>query len=328
MIDCKTQSELSDVFDLLNKQGLRFEDKVTSTIGLFDNHKLIATGSLYENVIKMIAVDRDYQNENLTGIILTNLTNKLREQGIYKYFLFTTPTNKHYFINYAFSLIAETKDIVLLENNINTIEEQLLKLKTSLPELSGSIASIVMNCNPVTFGHMYLIESCAKENNHVIIFLVEENKSVFSFDIRLELIKKATKHLENVVVLPSTAYIISSATFPTYFLKELNDVSLVYMDLDITIFKEYFMRIFNINFRYVGEEPLDPTTRAYNMAMKAILKDKLKIIKRIENNQEPISASFVRKLAKNHQYKEIKQLVPKATYQFLISAKGKALFDE
>ncbi len=328
MIDCKTPSELSDVADLLKKQGLSFENKITSTIGFYDNQKMIATGSLYENVIKMIAVDSDYQNENLTSLILTNLTNKLRDQGIHKYFLFTTPKNKHYFMDYDFSLISQTKDIVLLENNINPIEEQLVKLKSTLPELSGTIASIVMNCNPVTLGHLYLIESCAKENDHVIIFLVEENKSVFPFDIRLKLINEATKHLENVLVIPSTSYIISSATFPTYFLKELNDASLIYMDLDITIFKDYFMRIFNIDFRYVGEEPLDPTTHAYNMAMKTILKDKLKIITRIENNQQPISASLVRKLAKNQQYNKIKSLVPKATYQFLISAKGKALFNE
>ncbi|MFH0766955.1 MAG: adenylyltransferase/cytidyltransferase family protein [Bacillota bacterium] len=328
MRDCITPKELEDVKQLLEKQGLRFEDKVTLSIGFYDENQLIATGSLYENVIKMIAIDSFYQGENLTALVLTTLIQRLNAKGIEKYFLFTTQESKHYFVDFAFSLIYENQKIVMFENNINTIEEKLTKLKNDLALSHGTKAAIVMNCNPVTLGHLYLIETCAKSNDHVIIFLVEENKSVFSFETRMMLLKKATKHMTNVHILPSTEYIISSATFPTYFLKELNEVSLLFMELDISIFLHFFMRIFEIDYRYVGDEPLDPTTNAYNETMKQILKDQLIVINRLEKNSVTVSASFVRKLAKDHQYEVLKSYVPNVTYRYLKSSKGKAIFDE
>lgn len=328
IIDIQTKTEIQDVKSLLQEKGLSYEDRVSFTLGIYDDKKLIATGSLYENVIKMIAVSDQYQNQNLTGEILTKLIERLRENGIYKYFLFTTPSNQKFFSGYAFKKIAETDDIVLFENDVYPIDERLKDIKKELPEMKGSIAAIVMNCNPITNGHLYLIETCAKENDHVLIFLVEENKSVFSFNLRMELVRKATLHLNNVHIIPSTEYIISAATFPTYFLKELSDASRAYMQLDITIFKNHFMPIFNIDRRYVGSEPLDPTTHAYNETMKMILKDQLKVINRVEANQAPISASLVRKLAKEGSYDLIKPLVPKTTYEYLISKEGQALFND
>lgn len=326
LIDCILEKEINDVKLLLAKNGLSYEDKVTSTIGIYEDDALIATGSLYENVIKMIAVDQDSKGENLTATILNKLISILNQRGIEKYFLYTTPSSKKFFLNYNFSFIFENDKIVLLENNVNTIEDQLIQMNSKLSLVRGTTASIVMNCNPVTFGHTYLIETCAAQNDNVIIFLVEENKSVFSFETRLKLLKKVTKHLKNVHVLPSTPYIISNATFPTYFLKELNEASLIYMDLDISIFSQYFMRIFGIDLRYVGNEPIDQTTDAYNQAMKRILKDKLIIVERLQKDFVTISASIVRKLAKQKKFDELKNFVPKPTYQFLKSKKGRALF--
>ncbi len=328
LIDCILEKEINDVKFLLLKNGLRYEDKVTSTIGIYEDDQLIATGSLYENVIKMIAVDQDYKGENLTATILDKLISVLNHREVDKYFIFTTPSSKKFFMNFNFSLIHENDQLVLLENNVNTIEEQLNQLKHQLSLVRGTTAAIVMNCNPVTFGHQYLIETCSSQNDNVIIFLVEENKSVFPFETRLKLLKKVTKQFKNVHVLPSTPYIISNATFPTYFLKELNESSLLYMDLDISIFKNYFMRIFGIDLRYVGNEPIDQTTDAYNQAMKRILKDKLVIVERLQKDFVTISASIVRKLAKQKKFDELKNFVPKATYQFLKSKKGRALFHD
>ncbi len=326
MIECKSAKELEQVKVLLENQGLRFEEKVEYTIGYYDQDHLIATGSLYENVIKMIAVDSNYQGENLTSVILTSLIQKLHKQGLDKYFLFSTPKNKQIFESFSFSVIVENDEIVLFENRLLPIVEKLTRIKKQLNLEIGQTAAIVMNCNPVTNGHLYLIETCAKENTNVLIFLVEENKSVFTFDIRYALLKKATSHLKNVHIIPSTQYIISRATFPTYFLKELNEASKLFMRIDIAIFMKYFMPIFSIDKRYVGDEPLDPTTNAYNETMKLMLNEQLVIVKRLEKDQTVISASLVRKMAKYQDYESIKALVPKATYQFLKSNAGKALF--
>ncbi|PKK99206.1 MAG: [citrate (pro-3S)-lyase] ligase [Tenericutes bacterium HGW-Tenericutes-2] len=325
-VDCMSKSELDDVKNLLIQNNLSFDDNVTQTIGIYENDKMIATGSLDSNVIKMIAVDATHQGENLTALILSHLMSILNEKGIQKYFLFTTPKNKAFFLNYNFSLIYENETIVMLENNFNTIIERLSRLKLSLNLVRGTTAAIVMNCNPVTLGHLYLIEKCASQNDNVLIFLVEENKSVFPYEVRYELLTKSTKHLTNVHILPSTPYIISTATFPTYFLKETSEKSYAYMNLDISIFQKYFVPIFSIDFRYVGSEPLDPATNAYNETMKKILQDKLVVIERLRNKQDVVSASLIRKLAKEKKYDLIKFYTPVATYKFLKSKKGKALF--
>jgi [citrate (pro-3S)-lyase] ligase len=315
------------VKSLLSKHGLKSEDRITHTIGLFDGDLLVATGSIDDNVIKMLAVDAAYQGENLLSIVLTKLVNILNNEKKYKYFVFTKTENKKFFLDYNLFLIYEDDYMILFENKINTIVETLHDMKYKLNLKGGSTAALVMNCNPMTNGHLYLIETCAKKHDHVLIFLVEENRSVFPYDVRLKILKKSTKQIKNVHVLPSTPYIISRATFPTYFSKSLDEATKRYTQLDISLFKTYFMDIFNIDYRYVGTEPLDPLTNLYNQTMKEILGEKLIIIDRLSENDQPISASSIRKLIAKKDLSRIKQLVPKATYQFLKSTKGKEILN-
>jgi len=326
IVDCILDHEIRSAYDLVVREGLRIDDKVTKTIAIFDDQTIVATGSLYHNVIKMIAVDKSYQGENLTALILNRLIQLFNEQNITKYFLFTTSENQKFFLDFNFQLVVSYQNIVMLENKVYPITERLLHIKKELNLTRGVTSGIVMNCNPITNGHLYLIETCAKSSDHVIIFLVEEDQSVFPFDIRFNLVKKATQHIKNVHVVPSTPYVISAATFPTYFLKELSDYSKLYMNIDLLIFKTYFMKILDIDFRYVGNEPLDPMTSTYNQTMKSLLNDHLVIIDRLEKDQQVISASLVRKLVKANAFEQIKGLVPPVTYQFLKSKQGRALF--
>lgn len=325
-VDIETKREYELVRDLLHAEGLRFEEGVDYTVGIFDHGLLIATGSLQKNVCKMIAVRSDYRGENLTATVVLQLMHKLNERGIYKYFLFTKPDGVKFFTYYNFRMVAETSSVALLENSFDTIDEQLGRMTENLVPKRTSRAAIVMNCNPVTLGHLYLIRTAARENDDVIIFLVEENRSVFSFETRHRLLKKATEHIKNVTILPSTEYIISSITFPTYFLKTITDESSVYMELDLTIFKKHFMPIFSIDYRYVGVEPLDPSTALYNETMKNTLGPSLKVLDRLSIGGSVVSASRVRKLARNQRFEDIRKLVPEVTYDYLVSKEGRDLF--
>lgn len=327
VIDCILESEKRKAFDLVQSNGLSVDQDITETIMILDeDQNCIATGSIYQNVIKMIAVAKNHQGENLTAVIISELILRLNQKGIYKYFIYTTKENKIFFINLNFKVIIETNDVVLLENNINTITETLNHLKKQLPKMEGTIGAIVMNCNPITLGHRYLIEKVSKLEDHVIIFLVMENRSVFPYEIREKLVKESVKDLKNVYVLPSTTYIISQMTFPTYFLKELSLKSKIHMTLDISIFKTYFFPIFNITHRYTGSEPLDPMTDSYNETMRDILKEKWIMIPRLQIKNTFVSASLVRRLASEKKFDELKSYVPDATYQFLISKEGLKLF--
>lgn len=316
---------LIEAIEIIKENDLNINDKVDYTIGLFHNDKLIGTGSLYQNIIKLVAIKKEHQKENLLSLILTSLINELTKKNYGKYFIFTKQDQAKYFLNLGFSHIITTKGISYLENNNYTIKENLFELYNSLNINSSSTAAILMNCNPITNGHLYLITQAAKNHEYLIVFLVLEDKSFFPYKIREKLVKEATKHLKNVIVVPSTKYLISSSTFPTYFLKQINDASLIEMHFDAKIFIDYFMPIFKINKRYVGSENIDKFTNEYNNVLKSYLKDKLQIIERLKFNDEVISASLVRKYFLNGEFIKIKPLVPLTTYEFLISDEGKKL---
>ena len=182
------------------------------------------------------------------------------------------------------------------------------------------IGSIVMNCNPFTLGHLYLIEYAAKQVDYLYIFVVEEDKSFFKFEDRIELVKTGTSHLENVKVLPSGQFIISNTTFAEYFGKETSDVVKVDTSLDVETFGSQIAPFLNISVRFVGEEPLDFITAQYNQSMKEILPKygvELCEIPRKEADGVVISASRVRKFLEEKNWEEIKKIVPEITYSFL-----------
>ena len=183
------------------------------------------------------------------------------------------------------------------------------------------IGSVVMNCNPFTLGHEYLIESACKQVDFLYIFVVEENKSYFSFEDRIDLVKKGVAHLKNVKVIPSGKFIISSLTFSEYFDKANLAGTTIDTSLDVETFAQQIAPCLDITIRFVGEEPLDPITNQYNKSMKEILPKygiQLKEIARKESGESVISASRVRKYIEEKNWNEIKKLVPNTTYDFLI----------
>jgi [citrate (pro-3S)-lyase] ligase len=182
------------------------------------------------------------------------------------------------------------------------------------------IGAIVMNCNPFTLGHRYLIEYAALQVSHLYIFAVEEDKSIFPFKDRFELIKAGTADLPNVTVLPSGKFIISSLTFTEYFNKSEMQDRIIDPSNDVTIFADEIAPTLGITVRFAGEEPLDNVTRQYNDAMRRILPQRgieFCVIPRKEENGTPISASRVRKLLGEKNFAEIATIVPKTTLAYL-----------
>ncbi len=182
------------------------------------------------------------------------------------------------------------------------------------------IGSIVMNCNPFTLGHQYLIETAIKSCDYLYIFVVEEDKSIFSFKERFKLVQEGTSHLKNITVLPSGKFIISQNTFSAYFQKENLKDAIIDPSMDLEIFGRKVVPTLDINIRFVGEEPIDNITRQYNEYMKRMLPEygiEVIEIPRKEIGKQVISASRVRKLLLEENWKEIKKIVPKTTYQYL-----------
>ena len=188
------------------------------------------------------------------------------------------------------------------------------------------IGAIVMNCNPFTLGHRYLIETAAGQVDYLIIFVVEENKSYFDFEDRIRLVKAGTDHLKNVLVVPSGSFIISTRTFPGYFVKDNPKEVNIDSSEDVQIFAKYIAPQFFITKRFVGEEPFDRVTRLYNETMKQILPNygiEIIEIPRKETDDGVISASKVRKALENDEFDKIEKMVPESTLEFLKKMKRK-----
>jgi len=302
----------------LARAGLEPDENLQATVLVWEDGQIIATGSRQDHILKCIAVDDLHQGEGLTGTVLTQLRQDAFHQGFQHLFLYTKPKNKWLFSSLFFYPIAQTGDVLLMENRQNGIQDFL----RSLPDgkQGSAVGAAVMNCNPFTKGHRYLIETAAGECDHVYVFVLSEDKSRFSAKDRMNMVKLGTADLPNVTVLPTGPYLISSATFPTYFLKDREQAGTVQCLLDIDIFCRYYAPKFGITRRYVGTEPLSPMTNQYNQALLATLPEKgieVRQIPRLEQADTPVSASAVRAAMAAGDEDSLRRLVPETTYQYL-----------
>ncbi|SCH71641.1 MULTISPECIES: [citrate (pro-3S)-lyase] ligase [unclassified Romboutsia] len=330
-INLKSNYETNEVRKFLEKFSLKYED-VDYTVVIRENDDIIATCSKKENILKCFAISENYQGLGLSNNLISKVTEKLFLEGRYHSFIFTKPENQFLFEGLGYKNIFTTDKVSLLESGNKNINASLDKLKKEYKiDDSKEYAALVMNCNPFTLGHRYIIESACKSNENVIIFVVEEDKSVFPFKSRFKLIKEGTKDLENVTVVPAGEYIISSATFPNYFLKKNDDALKEYTKLDCNIFGKYFVPKFNIKKRFVGSEPHCEVTNMYNETIQEVLPKynvQVELIKRKEIENDAISASRVRKLLKDVKFDQVKELVPKTTFDFLLSEEGELVISK
>jgi [citrate (pro-3S)-lyase] ligase len=198
--------------------------------------------------------------------------------------------------------------------------EELASFLDTLKSYKQRIGAIVMNCNPFTLGHRYLIEFAIQRVDRLFIFVVEEDTSFFPFQDRLQLVKQGTADLSNVTVLPSGKFIISQRTFAAYSNKEELQDQVIDPTMDVELFVKYIAPVLNIDVRFAGEEPLDNITRQYNATMQRLLPEngiEFVVIPRKEIKGAPISASRVRALLRQQKFEAIEKLVPQTTLDYL-----------
>jgi len=305
---------------LLQKAGLVPEEQPEQTALLWDGGTLIAAGSRQGNILKYLVVDSEHQGEGLLATLLTALRQEAFRQGHSHLFLYTKPQNEHLFLPLLFYPVARTSQVLLMEDKKDGIRTFLDALPVDTP--AEKAGAVVMNCDPFTLGHRYLIETAAGECDRLYVFVLSEDKGHFSATDRLNTVKAGTADLPNVTVLPTGPYLISSATFPTYFLKNRDEAEKIQCQLDVAIFTQYFAPKFHIACRYVGTEPLSALTARYNQALEETLPShgiQLKQLRRLEADGRPISASAVRAALIAGDWNTVQTLVPKTTFDYLRS---------
>lgn len=316
---------------LKDQFGINYGRDAEATFVIRQGEDLIATASRAGNVFKYFGISEAFQGENLSGILLGALIDEAFSQGIYHYFIFTSPDKLKLFKSSGLTEVISNRYAALLEGGSSNITGYMAHLRQSLGEPVGTRGAIVMNLNPLTRGHLYLIQESRKKVDELIIFLVEEDLSVFPFEDRLAILREAVRDLPGVRVLPGGPYIISQATFPTYFLKQADENLPAYTTTDAGIFGKYYAGELGISRRFVGEEPLDPVTGAYNEALAGEL-DKygvvLEVIPRIELAGGVISASRVRRHLAKGELEQARELIPEATWNYLQSEKGRHIIEK
>lgn len=312
----KGSSSETALREFLLKRDVIYEDVDASYI-IRDAGDIIATVSVKKNLIKFFYIDDKYQGEGLAIELINSALEDIIDKGYRSYFVFTKAKNENIFTSLSMDLIEKTEDVVLLEGGFFKYADWIESIKTDFDK--DEYNAIVMNANPLTLGHEYLVEKALKDSRDLIIFVLEEDASYFSTKDRYEIVKKHYQDNKRVHVYKSGPYIISRATFPTYFLKKDTDKLKVYTELDAKIFARRIAKDLNIKKRYFGTEPIDKVTEKYNEMMKKILFEygiECEFIERKTIDGEVISASKVREYYEND-FSACKKYLSSDVYELL-----------
>lgn len=360
IINLESESDMRDLQGFLWRHGLEMDDDIEYSVALIYDNMIAATGSFSGKVLKCIAVDDEYKEQGLSAKVVSHLVNEQYRRGRTDLFVYTRPENTEIFKSLGFYPIARvTGKAVLMENSRDGIGKYLQSLKdetasfeaaasarpamsavptggtapatTDTFAASAASAAIVVNCNPFTLGHKYLVEYAVAKSELLHVFVVWEDKSLFPSEIRYRLVKEGTAHLNNVIVHKGEDYIISNATFPSYFIKKYEERVETHARLDLEVFTRYIAPALAIKKRFVGKEPYCPVTSVYNNIMKQVLPShgiEVEEVERLTESDNVISASRVRRLLAEGRMDEVKALVPETTYAFLISPEGRSIIDK
>ena len=309
---------------LLCGAGLKRDNNLDYIAGLYDtDFNLLAAGACFANTLRCLAVDSALQGEGLMAPVVTHLLNYQHSRGITHVFLYTKCGNDYIFSALGFhEIIRVGNELLLMENRKNGFGQFLDNLRAG--RKPGKAAALVMNCNPFTLGHRYLVEKAAGENDTVHLFVVSEDRSFFPFADRYHLVQQGCADLPNVILHETGSYMISNAVFPSYFLKDEAAAIEVQAKLDTEIFTR-IARATGVAVRYVGDEPFSEVTGMYNRTLLEHLPRagiECVVVARKEQGSTPISASGVRKLLQEGRVEETRSLVPETTYRYFFSESG------
>ena len=307
---------------LLERVDITLDEHLDYSCAIFDEEgEPIATGSAFGSTLRCFAVHPAHQGEGLLNEVITHLMEDRMARGFFHLFVYTKPGSARFFKDLGFSEIAEVPGfLVFLENQRDGFSGYLKKLESK--KRPGQAAAIVMNANPFTLGHRYLVETAAKENDAVHLFLLSEDAGPIPARVRHRLVREGVADLPNVVCHETGEYLISSATFPGYFLKSEEKILRTQARLDTALFVRIAQAL-DVTVRYVGSEPQSVVTGIYNEVLLESLPAhgiQCRILPRKElPDGRIISASSVRQAIHDDDLDSVADMLPETTLAFFRS---------
>ena len=311
-------------------EGIERDKNLYYTCALYDDDfQIIATGSCFGNTLRCFAVDHHHQGEGLLNEVISHLIDVQAARGNYQLFLYTKPSTAKFFGDLGFTEIARVPGrLVFMENRRDGFSHYLDALKKD-KRTEGVSAAIVMNANPFTLGHQYLVETAAAACDTLHLFVVSEDASLVPTAVRRKLIREGTQHLSNVILHDCGPYMISSATFPSYFLKDSETVIESQAQLDLRVFSA-IAECLGVIVRYVGEEPTSQVTGIYNRIMHEELPKAgiaCGVIPRKALDGQAISASTARKVLQQGDMETFHRLVSETTWAWFSSPEAESVLE-
>lgn len=312
---------LAQVDALLEQEGIRRDANLDYICAMYDeDYRVVATGSCFGNTLRCFAVSGEHQGEGLLNQIITHLIEVQCQRGNLHLFLYTKTGSAKFFADLGFYEIARVDNtLVFMESRRDGFSGYLRGLERT--RTAGCSAALVMNANPFTLGHQFLAETASRSCDTLHLFVVSEDASLIPFTVRKRLVEAGTAHLSNVILHDSGPYIISNATFPSYFLKDEAAVIEGHARLDLAVFAK-IAGVLGVTVRYVGEEPTSQVTGIYNQIMAEELPKAgvvCRIIPRKTLENSPISASTVRTCIKHGDYAALRSMLPPSTFEYFTS---------
>ncbi len=320
--------QLQERRQLLESTDLDPSDAIQEAVLVYEQDRLVATGAYLGRVLRQIAVSQDSRSRGLTGVIVEALRKRLFEHDVLSPQVYTKPAHQAVFASLGFRLLASAEDAVLMECGPDALGGYINGLRRQASPDPGDCGCIVMNANPFTLGHRWLVEQALQRCDRLYIIVLEENTTFFPYSVRSALVRQGTADLTNCIVLGGGEYVISTATFPRYFIKKADVLAKAQAQLDVSLFTRHIAPALSLCKRFVGQEPEDELTRLYNETMAELLPGagiEFFEFPRIQAQNQVISASKVRKAFLREDWELIQRYVPQTTLAYLQSAEGAQL---
>ncbi|MBD5217297.1 MAG: GNAT family N-acetyltransferase [Bacteroidales bacterium] len=321
--------------DFLEARGLALDANLDTLFGLYDaEDRLCGCAGRDGNVIKCVAVDESLRGMNATSLLISPLINEILEDGESDVLVFTKPENRAIFESMGFHLVGEAPVAIMMESDPEGIASHCRRLSALTAGKPGPVGVILLNANPLTRGHEYLIRRAADSCATLVLIPLAANKnSKFSEEARTEALRRLTESIPSAILAPASPYSISAATFPSYFIKDPSEAARNQMVLELNIFTNHLAPAIGAKVRFVGTEPSDALTSQYNALMKETLPKHGITVDEIDRlcdkHGQPYSASRVRQAIDEERLGDALQMIaPEAVPALLAEAASQALLTE
>ena len=290
----------------LQSLKLEYDRGITYTLIKWDDEGIAATGSLEGRALKCVAVRPDLRSTSLLQEVVQELTAKAREDGHEHVMLVTRPIHEERFQEIGFHTLEETDRLVLMEDCTDGLDSWLKTIPAAGEGIKGVICA---NFDPITNGHLYLIQKAQLLCDKLYLFVTDEEKCTVPLADRIAMVSAAVSNIPNVIVCYAGDYRVG----------DIEDR--VSCELDLKLFARKIAAPLGISHRFVGQEPYSPATGKYNLYMKEILPQygvSLVEFSRLRAGDKGFfSASTVRRLWEEKDFEALAEMVPHAALDYM-----------